>query len=271
MKRRFITLGISLLFALLFPFLVLCTDYPSFGVIGDTKIGMVEAVYKQFLLKMRERDISLIFITGDVIDRPGDESQWKRFIELTGENFTVHIAPGNHDINNYKSLNVYKEMVLRPPYYAFYEGDTQFIILCTEVPDEIGRITGRQLIWLKEELKKPFAFRFIFLHRPLFPCFGYGYCLDVYKDERDALHKLFVDSKVSAVCTGHEHLYNRSERDKITYIITGGGGSRLLTFKEEYGGFFHYIVAKRQNEGYIFTVYDIDENIRDEFTIRAQD
>lgn len=244
-------------------------DYPPFAVIGDTKIGVTEAVYKRFLEKTEKERIDLIFITGDVIDRPGAANEWERFLELTGTKRTFHIAPGNHDINNVKSLKVYEKIIQKPPYYAFVLNDIQFIILCTEIPGEISKVTGKQLEWLKKTLEQPFAQRIVFLHKPLFPTtFGKRYGLDRYHEDRDILHDLFVKNNVKMVFAGHEHLYNRSEKDGITYVITGGGGARLLTFNEEHGGFFHYIVAKRGEEGYIFSVYDINDMLRDTFYLK---
>ncbi len=244
-------------------------DYPSFGVIGDTKIGVTEAVYKRFLEKTAQEGIDIIFITGDVIDHPGATKEWERFLELTGSKRTFHIAPGNHDINSFKSLKVYKEIIQKPPYYAFAVNDIQFIILCTDLPNETSKVTGKQLEWLKNTLKEPFAQRIAFLHKPLFPtAFGRRYDLDRYPMDRDILHDLFVQHNVKIVFAGHEHLYNRSGKDGITYVITGGGGARLLTFNEEHGGFFHYIVAKRGKEGYIFSVYDINDTLRDTFYLK---
>jgi acid phosphatase type 7 len=247
----------------------LCADVPLFGVIGDTRIGETESVYIKFLQRMESEGISLIFVTGDVINNPGSEGQWNRFFELNGSNMTIHIAPGNHDFNNYRSLNVYRSLLKRPPYYAFSLGDTQFIVLCTELPEEAGRIMGKQLEWLKEELKEPFGFRIAFLHRPVFAsAFGRGYGLDRFPGERDALHETLRSSGVNVVFAGHEHLYFRTGKDGVIYVTTGGGGAKLIAFTEENGGFFHYVVAKRQNEGYLFTVFDMNGSARDSFSIR---
>jgi 3',5'-cyclic AMP phosphodiesterase CpdA len=265
----------TVLFALLLLYIIITphpgvgADYPPFGVIGDTKIGVTEAVYKRFLEKTGREGIDLIFIVGDVIDHPGAAKEWTRFLELTGTQRAFHIAPGNHDINSSKSLKVYEKIIQKPLYYAFAQNDIQFIILCTELPGETSRVTGKQLEWLKNTLTEPFRQRIVFLHKPLFPTtFGRYYDLDKYPEDRDILHDLFVKSDVKLVFSGHEHLYNRSEKDGITYVITGGGGSRLLAFDEERGGFFHYIVAKRGKEGYIFNVYDINETLRDTFYLK---
>jgi len=265
-----------LLFALLFSLILFfapccfCQEL-SFGIIGDTRIGVQETVYTLFLEQMEKQGIRLIFHTGDVINKPGCHEEWKKFLDLSHDKGTIHIAPGNHDINNYRSLKTYKQIIQKPPYYSFSIDDTQFIILCTEMPDSIGRITGAQLAWLKKELQKPFQYRFVFLHKPPFPSpFGQRYGLDRFPEERDTLHQIFVAYRVNVVFAGHEHLYYRKEKDGIMYVITGGGGAPLLTFQEEFGGFFHYIIAKRLNGGYVFRVYTMTEKIKDEFIINMR-
>ncbi|MCX8021232.1 MAG: metallophosphoesterase [Syntrophorhabdaceae bacterium] len=240
----------------------------SFAIIGDTRIGPLGNVYVQFIDRVKKMGIDTIFITGDVIDRPGKEEEWRKFLELTG-GLTFHIAPGNHDINNQRSLKVYNTIIGKDPYYSFASDDTLFIILCTDLPEEIGRITGKQLSWLKAELEKNYRFKMVFLHKPLFTTvYGRGYGLDAQREERDFLHNLFLKNGVDAVFAGHEHLYNRTEKDGILYVITGGGGARLLTSSEEDGGFYHYIVAKKDREGYIFTVYDLQGKVRDRFSVK---
>lgn len=254
---------------LLIPFVASSSDLSSFAVIGDTRIGLTESVYKQFLDIMNKKNINTIFHTGDVIDMPGSEKEWRRFLELTGNNYTVHIAPGNHDINDNRSLKTYGNLIARPVYYSFYAENTNFILLSTEVSGEISKVTGKQLEWLKEELKKNATYKIVFLHKPLFPTtFGKGYGLDRHKDDRDSLHDLFVKNGVNIVFAGHEHLYNKIEKDGIIYVTTGGGGARLLTFNEEYGGYYHYIIAKMENGGYIFSVYDMNGYLKDKFSIK---
>ena len=241
----------------------------SFGIIGDTKIGVTERVFKKFLKTLDEHSADLAFIVGDVIDEPGNEDEWKRFSSLVGSKKAMfHIAPGNHDINTFKSQAVFRKVTGRPPYYSFTVGDTQFILLNTEDPSAPGKITGKQLSWLRQELTRPAVLRIIFLHRPLFPGpLARGYGLDRHGKERDELHTLFVAAGVAAVFSGHEHAYDRREKDGIPYIITGGGGSVLHRLNEESGGFHHYIIAKRKNRGYLFTVFDTTGKARDRFSI----
>ncbi len=135
----------------------------------------------------------------------------------------------------------------------------------TELPGQRARIVGEQLAWLETELQRPFRYKFVFLHEPLFPAV-YLHGLDRHKEARDRLHRLFVQTGVSLVVAGHDHLYDRRVRDGITYVIAGGGGGQLAFFVNN-GNFYHYIVATRGNDGYSFTVRDIEGNTRDQFFI----
>ncbi|OPX95184.1 MAG: 3',5'-cyclic adenosine monophosphate phosphodiesterase CpdA [Syntrophorhabdus sp. PtaB.Bin006] len=266
--RVIVVLVILLLF---FPLLGYSADHRSFAIIGDTGIGVNDLHYRTFLQKIESEGIDLIVHTGDVIDKPGSQGEWKRFLEITGNKPTVLISLGNHDINTVKSLKVYENLTGRTPYFTFAMNETQVIVLCTELPGEWSRITGKQLAWLSAELAKPFRYRFVFLHRPLFPAIYYmGASLDKFEQDRNLLHALFIRHHVNMVVAGHEHLYNRTIRDGIAYIISGGGGARLHAFTEEQGGFFHYIIAKRNKEGYVLRVYDFEGKVRDEFEIKNE-
>ena len=90
--------------------------------------------------------------------------------------------------------------------------------------------------------------------------------MDKYPLERDDLHQLFLKTKVKAVFAGDDHRYDRREKDGILYLISGGGGAPLASFKER-GGYFHYVwisVQKGRIEG---EVVDVDGQIQDTFVI----
>ena len=260
--------GIAGLIALL---LFLCplfaqAELTSFAIISDTHTGSEDSVYPAFIRIVEEQKIRVIIHTGDAIHNPGRSSQWERFLEITGPGKTLHLAPGNHDIQDKKSLAVYLKF-FPELYYSFSDGDTLFVMLNTEIPGEEGRIAGEQLTWLKAELERPFQYKFVFLHRPPFPIISL-HGLDQYKTARDELHQLFVQKGVSLVVSGHDHLYNRSMKDGIIYIIAAGSGgqSRFLTFKET-NYYFRYIVGIRTNNGYLFIVRNMEGGTGDEFSV----
>ena len=259
-KRRLLCIALVILFLPLFA----RAEYAPFAIISDTHIGLNESVYIAFIRAVEEQKIQVIIHTGDAINRPGDSMQWARFLQITGPGKTVHLAPGNHDIDDKESLAVFLTYFSKP-YYSFSDGDTLFVLLNTELPGQRSRIVGAQLTWLEAELQRPFRYKFVFLHEPLFPVVSL-HGLDRHKAARDRLHRLFVQTGVSLVVAGHDHLYDRKVRDGITYVIAGGGGGQLPFFMHN-SDFYHYILATRRDDGYSFTLKDIKGNTRDQFTI----
>ena len=186
------------------------------------------------------------------------------FFELTGPDKILHLTPGNHDIRGEQSLSVYLHF-FQKPYYSFSDGDTLFIFLNTELPGEEERIAGEQLAWLKAELEKPFKYKFVFLHEPLYPLLS-GHGLDRYTEARDNLHHLFVTKGVSLVVSGHDHIYGRTTKDDILYVTAATLGGSLPLFMKG-SEVFRYITTTRNGEGYSFTVRDMEGNTKDRFII----
>ncbi len=256
-----------LFFAALLVFLcpfALWAQLSSFAIVSDSHIGYRESVYTAFIKAVEEQKIEVIIHTGDAINRAGSPDEWARFFEITGPGKILHLAPGNHDIRGKASLAEYSKFFPHL-YYSFSEGDTLFVVLNTELPGEESRVSGEQFAWLENELQRPFRYKFVFLHEPPFPVVTL-HGLDRHTAARDRLHQLFVEQGVSLVVSGHDHLYNRSMKQGITYVIAGGGGGQLW-FLSGNGNFHHYIFAARLNGGYTFTVKDMDGKKRDEFSI----
>lgn len=235
----------------------------QFAIVADSHVGARDSVYGDIIQRIEAEKITTIIHVGDAINSPGKVRQWKRFLELTGPGKTLHLAPGNNDIREAKSIEVYLKFFPKM-YYSFSEGDTLFIILNTELPGEDHRIAGDQLAWFSRELEKSFRYKLVFLHQPLYPIVRL-HALDLYEDQRDALHKLLARNKVSLVVAGHDHAYRRSVKDGVTYVIAPR--SRLVSFLFFEDGQPGYIVGRRNGTGYSFTVKDNKGGIQDSFAI----
>jgi len=262
-KRTIFLTALALFFLPLFA----RAQHAPFAIISDTHVGAHELVYAAFIRAMEEQKTRIIIHTGDAIDKPGDLRQWDKFWQITGPGKVVHLAPGNHDIDGKGSLTAFLTY-FHSLYSSFPDGDTLFVLLNTELPGQRSRIVGEQLAWLEAELQRPFRYKFVFLHEPLFPAV-YLHGLDRDKSARDRLHQLFVQTGVSVVIAGHDHLYERKVRDGITYVIAGGGGGKLAPFTNS-GDFYHYIVVARRDDGFSFTVKDIKGRTRDQFSVNLR-
>lgn len=228
----------------------------TFVVFGDNRPGSIgkgqPAVFKKILRQIDALDPAFAVNTGDCIYGAPTlkqiEQQYKEYKNTVSSllKTKVYLAVGNHEIRESKLCQDFFQKELGSLYYSFDFGNSHFIVLNSEVVGQAHRITGEQLEWLKQDLFKSRAarHRFVFLHQPLYPVDGHmGRCLDKYPEERDALHRLFVRNRVTAVFAGHEHLFHAEQRNGVWYIITGGGGAPLYPSYKLEGDFHHYVIV----------------------------
>jgi hypothetical protein len=194
----------------------------TFMVLGDTRTG--HDAHQSVVDKMLELGPPPFYLhTGDFVDLGSDLSQWDKFLEIEHDLMqvsTLYPAMGNHEMNHQNYFDV-----LNPPgrWYSFDRGDAHFVSLQV---DGYGRYTPGQpqYEWLVSDLagtSKPW--KFVFFHIPPYSSGGHGSDLNV----RQALCPLFEQYGVTIVFNGHDHDYERSVANGVTYIVTGGGGAPL--------------------------------------------
>ena len=227
----------------------------TFIVFGDNRPNRPElaqpGTFKIILRDIDSLNPAFAINTGDsVYGASGNtlREQYKDYQETIGSllKTKVHLALGNHEILGSRSNQEFFAKELGNLYYSFDYGDAHFIVLDSEYVGETGRIAGKQLEWLKEDLEKSRTaqYKFVFFHRPMYPVDGHiGKCLDQYPKERDALHKLFVQYRIAAVFAGHEHLFDYQFKNGVRYIITGGAGAFLYPSIKGEGDYHHYVVV----------------------------
>jgi predicted phosphodiesterase len=242
----------------------------QFALIGDSRDG--EKVYRQLIQRILERKPNFIIHLGDMITRPG-EKEWKEFFQISKPiDIPFFSVAGNHDVGDtLRGEQIYQKQFTLPEgktYYAFRAGGCLFVILDSEKGK--GKIVNEQGSWLEDILSSSNEkFKFIFIHRPLFlpmDSLKTGRAMDKYPIERDRLHQLFMKTGVKTVFAGDDHRYDRTERNNILYIITGGGGAPIYTFKEN-GGYFHYVWVSVEGGKMEGEVVDLDGVIQDRFAI----
>jgi 3',5'-cyclic AMP phosphodiesterase CpdA len=235
----------------------------SFCVFGDcqpandpSRLRITYAVAQSIALERPQFVVGL----GDYINgAKGIEAtrqQWLQFFSaltpLTqAPAIPVALTVGNHDYGS-----PLFEQYLGRRYFSFTVGDVHVIILDAQQPNQYSQIAGAQWEWLNADLAAAAQARLIFVavHQPLFPVgLHRGSSLDRYPNYRDRLHMLLARSKVSAVFSGHEHLYNHQQRDGVHYFISGGGGAPLYA-EPSAGGFYHYLLVECGNESFTVQV-----------------
>ncbi len=240
----------------------------KFAVFGDSRPAGQQPyspVLERLASDIGEVGPDFVIGTGDYIDGSSNQQrqrwEFNQFFAALApmqrkQAVPVALAPGNHDIMGLRAnQDIFREL-FRDLYWSFNYGGCHFVILDTEEPNREGRIAGKQLQWLKQDLAayKDARLTFIAFHRPLFPVDGHvGSSCDAYPEERDALHSLFVQQGVDCVFCGHEHLYNHQKKDGVHYFITGGAGAPLYA-KPERGGVYHYLLVEVSETSYRISV-----------------
>ena len=201
----------------------------TFVAYGDTRSNPVAhaAVVKEIVSLRPE----FVIQSGDLVSDGGNPRQWAEFDQIEQPLHDAHIAyypaRGNHDLGKYYPLRVTEPFdsgdTVHKLYYAFTRRRSRFIAVDSMQaydPD------SEQYRWLALELAKAqhaCINTFVFFHEAPFSVGPHGSTPEAQR----YLHPLFVKYKVRAVFCGHDHLYYRTVRDGVPYLVTGGGGAPL--------------------------------------------
>ena len=269
MKRKF--LGVCVLLVFLFGCGTVSIQGPheeqalNFVVMGDNRPADVfrpeqPYIYHKVVEKAVALDPVLILNAGDVVlgyDAYSKEKAREEFddfekatAKIREKNIPLYVTMGNH--SGYTKFareaftERYKNKQTGRLYYSVDVKNCHFIVLCSELENEASQITGKQLEWLKGDLKRIDGKHiFIILHRPLYSKIKHlKDSLNKYPEKRDELAGLFKQYKVAMVFVGHGHVYNFSVVGGLNQIIAGGAGAPLTGNLNDgvFNHFFHVIV-----------------------------
>jgi len=210
-------------------------DVPfSFIVVGDSRGGVAQ--HRRVVQRMSQEVPDFVLGTGDMVDEGFRQDQWQEFFDVENENLRDNVyfpALGNHDRQGRgRTADSYRAFFSVPEnggdterYYAFTYGSTRFLVLDSNA---YSFALTDQTAWIERELiaaRQDTAIRHIFvvMHHPPFSISLHGGAADL----RDKWTPLFEQYNVSAVFSGHDHVYSRAEHNGLHYFITGGGGAPL--------------------------------------------
>jgi predicted phosphodiesterase len=220
-----------------------------FAVIGDTE-GYAE-IYAQALKNAHDLGATFILHTGDVTSDGSTEN----FITMSGvaqsAQIEVMAAVGNHDIRDDKTRALFRQYV-NPPNLAFDRGQFRFLIL-DNADRKIG-FSDATLDFLKKDLSEhPKATYVITFHRPFgLPLSG------ITGDDETAVsrptNEVFLqaikDVKVTAIFTGHLHVYLPYTLQGVRTFVTGGGGGDAQTALGPLGvQGHHFLLVREESNG----------------------
>lgn len=199
----------------------------TFVAYGDTRTDA--AAHRSVIAEIIQLKPEFVLQSGDLVARGSSAAQWKEFDEITAPLKAARIAyypaRGNHD----EGGTLYEAHVREPfdsgnkNFYAFTRHRNRFVIV--DEYQDFGP-GSQQYRWLEAELakaRKSAASAFVLFHAAPWSVGPHGPSEDV----QTKLHPLFVRYKPRVVFCGHDHLYYRTVRDGVPYVVTGGGGAPL--------------------------------------------
>ena len=212
------------------------SDHYVFVAYGDTRSD--DVVHRQIITEIVKMRPEFVLQSGDLVAVGKNPAQWTDFDAITrplrAARIAYYPAQGNHDVLAYNQPhNPLYRREMRERYdsgngyhYAFTRHHSRFIVVDSFEDYTPG---SPQYRWLEGELAKGHKTAvnmFVMFHEGPFSVGPHARQEDAVTS-RQYLHPLFVKYRPRAVFCGHDHLYYRTRRDGITYIVTGGGGAPL--------------------------------------------
>ena len=245
-----------------------------FVVYGDCRTGV--DVHRKLVSGIVKATPDLIFQTGDLVPIGTDTDAWKEYDQITAPLAAVapiYPARGNHDLGGPD----YEARVTAPftsgnkLYYSLDRAGCHFVILDNFSPLDPG---SNQYVWLTHDLEnraKKGTPTFVFFHEPPYSIGAHGSNMEV----RQTLCPMFEKHHVSAVFCGHDHIYYRTTRSGVLYVVTGGGGAPLYecdpkkgTIKgDKWESVHHFVICDVKGTSLRLTAIREDGSLLDKLTL----
>jgi predicted phosphodiesterase len=234
-----------------------------FAVISDTQGDI--SVYHSIAEALLPTEPEFVLHNGDLVSYPFLDSQWTNFWSVT--DLVAGDAPyfpvrGNHDglpggkqhFELYWSDPMNEGTVSRSS-YSFQYGNTYFVALDINEPYFAG---SAQHQWLEDQLAYAKSLPsvkhcIVHAHFPPYSCSHHGNDPDVLAF-RASVTPLFEKYDIDLYMSGHDHTYQRSVVNGLTYLVTGCSASDQYDCNPQ-----AWTVVCEKTANYSYIVIDGDE------------
>jgi len=218
----------------------------SFVVYGDSRSnplgrGHASPFHKEVVTEMLDHVFDLYVHTGDIVHDGYDVRLWENYFGIAAsisDRIPFFPAIGNHEDRSRDGIDgreIFETLFSNPTessgreaYYSFDYGNCHFTMITTEEDISEGSVQNE---WIRADIEAAKSdpeidFTFMAFHRPPYTsAFPWGG-----EDEGELLARQYLvpiaeEYEVDIVFNGHEHCYERSVKDGVTYITTGNGGA----------------------------------------------
>ncbi|MCX7908558.1 MAG: metallophosphoesterase family protein [Ignavibacteria bacterium] len=242
------------------------------GLMGDNRSN--PEVHSRKSKKLASHNPYILVYTGDLC-YSGKYTEWKKEFFTEEEQKLIATAPFFNALGNHEAQTELTKVFLQAPsspsndeyYYSFDYGDVHFLILNTEADVSPN---SPQWKFAQEDLAKTNKkWKVVAFHKPAYSAGGYH---GSNKKMQEFSESIFEKLGVDLVFNGHNHFYQRSKFNGIYHIVLGGGGSPLYEpkeaqFVEKSVKDYHYAIMDVSSNSIKITVYDLRDNIIDQFEI----
>ena len=191
----------------------------DFGVGGAVERGRGAAMRR--FAAARPADVLVTLGDNDYTERPrAFRRNWREsFGWARTRGLDVFGTLGNHDVRVDRGRYEFPQLGMPRRYYRRRIGNVAFFLLDSNL------VGPGQTAWLRRSLRDSTArWKLVAFHHPAFTCGKYRGAPAV----RRRWVPLFERYGVDLVLSGHDHNYQRfTPRRGVTYVVHGGGGSRL--------------------------------------------
>lgn len=206
----------------------------AFVVFGDSRSNA--DAHRMMVERIRREVPDFLLGTGDMVDDGSKDRQWEAFFDIERELLAENVlfpSVGNHDrqgrgrtADNYRKFFSLPENSPDPErYYAFTYGSGRFLVLDSNA---YSFSLTDQTAWIEQQLQAArldpaIEHIFVTMHHPPYSISLHG----GQKELRERWTPLFEKYDVTAVFSGHDHVYSRAESNDVHYFVTGGAGAPI--------------------------------------------
>jgi len=183
---------------------------------------------------MAEPDVDCVLHSGDIVANGAALEEWipQFFVPAQGliSRTCMFFVLGNHE-NNSRYYFMYFALPGGERWYSFDVGPVHCIALDSNMPFGPGSV---QYEWLVADLRasRSQPWKIVFCHHPTYTSSGHGRLREDgrprergIRTAQEVFPALAREYGIDLVLAGHDHVYERSVRDGVQYVITGGGGA----------------------------------------------
>lgn len=196
-----------------------------FAAYGDGRTQ--DKVHAEICRAIAREHPLFVLHSGDLVENGTSHKQWNTFFETASELLQaapLYPALGNHERDAPEYFDLFR-LPGNERWYSFDAGPVHFIVLDSNTR---YRANEEQKAWLKKDLAESRSpFKIAVYHHPAFS----SSIVKVRQRESDLMYRawgaLFEEGGLRLAIQGHNHNYQRAEKNGVTYVTSGGGGAPL--------------------------------------------